>query len=331
MKIITLEEHIVTAAYREAASRLPDLSRTTPSNPGAQARMQQVQSKLGDLGEQRLADMDAAGIDMQVLSFAGILMDKLDAQTATEIARNANDTMAHMIQAHPARFAAFAALNPKEPEEAAHEFKRCVLELGFVGAMVDGMTGGLFLDDSRFAPIFDAAVEMGVPVYLHPAPPPDSVQQAYYSGLPDGVGQLLSIAGWGWHVETGLHALRLIVSGLFDRLPDLQIIIGHMGENLPFSILRAQTVLSHSGLSLSKPISETFKTNFHVTTSGYFTVPPFECALAVLGPERILFSVDYPFSANETGVNFLNSLPITPENKELIAHGNAERLLRLTS
>ena len=331
MKIITLEEHIVTPAYRQAASKLPDLSRMAPNNPDAKAHMQQVQQKLGDLGEQHLADMDAAGIDIQVLSLAGILMDKLDAKTATEIARDANETMARMIQAHPTRFAAFAALNPKEPEEAAHEFRRCVLELGFVGAMIDGMTDGLFLDDPRFTPIFDAAVELGVPIYLHPAPPPESVQQAYYTGLPEGVGQALSIAGWGWHVETGLHALRLIVSGLFDRLPDLQIIIGHMGENLPFSILRAQTVLTHSGLNLSKPISDYFKTNFHVTTSGYFTLPPFECALAILGTERILFSVDYPFSPNEVGVKFLDSLPISSEDKELIAHGNAERLLRLNS
>ena len=322
MKIITLEEHFTTQMYIEAAARV---GAALPAND----HMQDIQRRELDLGEGRLADMDAAGISLQVLSLSGVLMDALDAPTVTAIARDANDRAADAVRAHPDRFAAFAALGMKEPEQAANELRRCVLELGFKGGIVNGTTNGLFMDDPSFLPVFEAAQELDVPIYLHPAPPPAKVWEAYYQGLPDGYGQALSIAGWGWHVETGLHALRLMVSGLFDRLPDLQIIIGHMGENLPFSLARAEAVLSNSATPLARPLTETFRANFHVTTSGYFTVPPFLCALMTVGADRLLFSVDYPFSPNQRGRDFLDSLPVSPTDKAKIAHGNAERLLKL--
>ncbi len=322
MKFITLEEHFTTPLYLEATKGLEHIG---PSN----SRMQAIQQKQTDLGEGRLADMDAAGIDLQVLSLSGILLDRLDPTTATAVARDANDVATKAVQAHPDRFAAFAALGLKEPKTAADELRRCIGELGFKGAIVNGTTDGLFLDDLRFALVFDAAHDLGVPIYLHPAPPPQAVRDAYYSGLPDGFGELLSIAGWGWHVETGLHALRLIVSGLFDRLPDLQIIIGHMGENLPFSVARAESVLSHAPHPLARSVTDYFRSNFHVTTSGYFTLPPLLCALMVVGADRVLFSVDYPFSTNEQGRAFLDALPVSAADLEKIAHGNAERLLRL--
>jgi uncharacterized protein len=320
MRIITLEEHFVTPKYLEATSGFS----FGPPNPA----MVDILRKQKDLGEERLKDMDEAGISLQVLSLSGILLDRVDPATATEVARDSNDLAAKAVRGHPGRFAALAALGMAEPEKAADELKRCIQELGFVGAMIDGTCKGLFYDDERFFPVFKAAEELNVPIYLHPAPPPQAVQEAYYSGLPDGLGQALSIAGWGWHVETGLHALRLIVSGLFDKLPNLQIIIGHMGENLPFSIMRADSVLSRQA-KLAKPVAEYFTSNFCVTTSGYFTVPPFQCALDVCGVDRVLFSVDYPFSANTKGRAFLDSLPVSDDDKEKIAHGNAERVLSL--
>jgi len=320
MRIITLEEHFTTPMYIEATA---SLSMGQPPNN----YLQNIQRKQLDLGDERIADMDEAGIDTQVLSLSGILLDALAPATATVVAADANNTAARAIQANPGRFAAFAALGLREPDMAADELRRCVEEFGFKGGIVNGTTDGLFLDDPRFFPVFQAAAELKVPIYLHPAPPPSAVQKAYYSGLPEGYGQALSIAAWGWHAETGLHVLRLIVSGLFDRLPELQIIIGHMGENLPFSIARAESVLAQTVTTLKKPISEYFLTNFHVTTSGYFTLPPFLCALQVTGADRILFSVDYPFSPNKKGRAFLDSLPVSPEDKEKIAHGNAERLL----
>jgi predicted TIM-barrel fold metal-dependent hydrolase len=204
-----------------------------------------------------------------------------------------------------------------------------VEEFGFKGGIINGTCDGQFMDSPRFSSIFEAADSLNVPIYLHPAPPPYSVNEAYYSGLPDSFGQMLSIAGWGWHVETGLHVLRLMVSGLFDRLPNLQIIIGHMGENLPFSIERAESVISHAPNRLEKSLPDYFRSNINVTTSGYFTESPFYCALDVIGVDRLLFSVDYPFSTNKQGRNFLDSLALSDEDKQKIAHTNAEILLGL--
>ncbi len=226
MRTLTLEEHFVTRDFLDAAR---------PSLGGA-AQARQLQEQLLDLGAGRLAAMDEAGIDLQVLSLAAIGFDALPASTATSLAHNINEELAAAIQANPKRLAGFATLGLKQPERAAQELEHCVTRLGFKGAMLDGTTDGLFLDDPRFTPVFEAAVALKTPIYLHPAAPPEAVQKAYFSGLPGELGHLLSIAGWGWHAETGLHVLRLIVSGLFARLPELQLIIGHMGEGLPYAL-----------------------------------------------------------------------------------------------
>jgi predicted TIM-barrel fold metal-dependent hydrolase len=322
MKIVALEEHFTTPVYLEAVKGL-----SFAENPNQY--MLAIQAKQADLGEGRLADMDAAGISIQVLSLSGILLDKLDAGTAAYVVRDANNTVAAAVQAYPDRFAAFAALAVKDPGTAVDELRRCVEEFGFKGGIINGTCDGQFMDSPRFSSIFEAADSLNVPIYLHPAPPPYSVNEAYYSGLPDSFGQMLSIAGWGWHVETGLHVLRLMVSGLFDRLPNLQIIIGHMGENLPFSIERAESVISHAPNRLEKSLPDYFRSNINVTTSGYFTESPFYCALDVIGVDRLLFSVDYPFSTNKQGRNFLDSLALSDEDKQKIAHTNAEILLGL--
>jgi predicted TIM-barrel fold metal-dependent hydrolase len=273
--------------------------------------------------------MDAAGIDMQVLSLSGIGMDRLDSATAGALARDTNEKLAAAVQAHPKRFAAFATLALHEPEKAAREFERCIRQLGFKGALVNGTIDGLFLDDPRFTPLFETAQALNVPIYLHPAPPTEEVRKAYFSGLPANLGFVLSTAAWGWHVETGLHCLRLIASGLFDRLPKLQIIVGHMGEALPFYMDRADMFLAQSTKHLQRPISGYFRENFHITTSGVFSLPPFLCAMQVVGADRILFSVDYPFCDNSLGRAFLDTLPISPEDMAKITHKNAERLLKL--
>ena len=271
--------------------------------------------------------MDAAGIDVQVLSLSGSL-DRLDPAVATALARDTNGKLADAVRAHPDRFAAFATLALQEPEKAALEFERCVRQMGFKGALVNGTTNGLFLDHPRFTPLFETAQALDVPVYLHPAPPPEEVRKAYFSRLPANSGFILSTAGWGWHAETGMHCLRLIVSGLFDRFPKLKIIIGHMGEALPFYIVRADAFLAHSATHLKRRVSEYFHEHFYITTSGCFSLPPFLCALQVAGADRILFSVDYPYDSNAAGRTFLNALPVSAEDKAKISHGNAERLLK---
>lgn len=321
MRTITLEEHFATPEVLKKSAEIQPASRNI--------FVKAVEEKLLDLGKGRIADMDAAGIDLQVMSLTNAGLDKLDSPTATSLARDANDKLADAVRAYPQRFAGFAALDLQQPEKAAAELERCVRKLGFKGTLIHGTTKGVFLDDARFTPLFEAAQALDVPVYLHPTLPPKSVEDAYFGGLPGQTGFYLSTAAWGWHVETGMHCLRLIVSGLFDRFPKLNIIIGHMGEDLPFSIARAEAVLSRDTNHLKRKVSQYFQDHFYITTSGYFTVPPLLCTLQVVGADRILFSIDYPYSPNTVGRKFLDALPVSPEDLCKISHGNSERLLKL--
>jgi uncharacterized protein len=321
MRTITLEEHFVTPEILKKSTEIQPASRNI--------FVKAVEEKLLDLGKTRIADMDAAGIDLQVMSLTNAGLDKLDGPTATALARDANDKLADAVKAYPQRFAAFAALGMQEPQKAAAELERCVRKLGFKGPLIHGTTKGRFLDDPQFTPIFEVAQALDVPVYLHPTLPPKPVEDAYFSGLPGDTGFLLSTAGWGWHVETGMHCLRLIISGLFDRFPKLNLIIGHMGEDLPFSIARAEAVFSRGVNHLKRQLGEYFQEHFYITTSGYFTVPPLLCTMQVVGTDHILFSVDYPYSPNTVGRKFLDALPVSTEDLAKISHGNAERLLKL--
>jgi predicted TIM-barrel fold metal-dependent hydrolase len=321
MRTITLEEHFVTQSFLKA---------TTPPGETPLPQFALLQPQLLDLGAGRIAAMDESAIDLQVLSCIPMGFDALPAAAATSLARDVNDELSAAIRANPTRLAGFAMLALKDPTNAAAELDRCVTKLGFLGALIDGTTDGLFLDDPRFLPVLEAAAHLNVPIYLHPAPPPEPVQKAYYSGLPGELGHLLSIAGWGWHAETGLHTLRLIVSGIFDRLPTLQLIIGHMGEGLPYALARSSGVLSRAA-HLRQPVADYFKSNIHITTSGYFSQPPLRCALDVVGIDRLIFSVDYPFSPNTRGRAFLDSLQQTLSSADYasLSHINAERLLKL--
>ena len=234
-------------------------------------------------------------------------------------------------QAHPTRFAAFAALPVQDPSRAADMLQTWVGK-GFKGALVSGTVAGRFMDRPEFLPIFEAAQALDVPIYLHPAPPPPAVREAYFGDLEAPLDFMLSTSAWGWHVETGLHSLRLMASGLFDRLPNLKIIVGHMGENLPYSIARADAVLFRGiGGKLKRGIQQCFVENFWITNSGYFTLPPVQCALSVVKPDHLMLSVDYPFSQPQQGTQWLKDLgTILPQDQiERIAYGNAAALLKL--
>jgi uncharacterized protein len=272
--------------------------------------------------------MDAAGIDVQVLSFVGHPIQGLEPHRSASLSREVNDRLAVAVATHPDRFAAFATLPMSDPATAATELRRAVVDLGFVGAMIHGLTNGLFLDDASFAPILAEAQELGVPLYLHPAEPPPVVKKAYFSGLKPAVAEHLARGGWGWHAEMGLHVLRLAAGGTLERFPALQLIVGHMGEHLPFNLARADEKVSPV-TGLPRSIAETLRDQLHITTSGYTTTPPLLCAMLVFGADRILFSVDYPFSDNVEATTFLNSAPISPADREKIAHRNWERLLKL--
>ena len=324
MRTITLEEHFVTKSFVKA---------TEVPGRGVPAPIAQLGPKLLDLGAGRIAAMDEAGIDFQVLSLVSMGLDALAADVATPLVRDVNDELAEAIGSNPTRLTGFAALALRDPMAAAKELQRCITRLGLCGVLLDGTTGGLFLDDPNFLPVWEAAAGLGIPVYLHPAPPPEKVREVYYSGLPGEVGMLLSIAGWGWHAETGLHTLRLIVSGLFDRFPSLQLIIGHMGEGLPYAMARSSGILSRATPHLRQPVAAYFQSNIHITTSGYFTQPPLRCALEVIGIDRMMFSVDYPFSPNTQGRAFLDGLSglLSAEEIAKFSHGNAESVLKLRS
>ncbi len=325
MRTIAIEEHFLADGFREARKR----AASGQAGGSSRAFAAELQAKLSDLGATRLKDMDAGGIDLQVISHTASAIVPLPGDEAVRLTRQANDQLAAAVAAHPDRFAGFATLPMTDAEAAADELERAVRSLGFKGAMINGTTNGRFLDDPSFLPILERAVALNVPIYVHPEVPPAAVREAYYSGLDPAVNFSLSTAGWGWHSEVGIHALRLILAGVFDRLPSLQIIIGHMGEMIPFMLARINNVLTPVARHLQRPVPEYFLQNFYITTSGFFTDPLLLLALQVIGADRIMFAVDYPYSANEQGRVFLERASISPADKEKISHLNAERLLRL--
>jgi predicted TIM-barrel fold metal-dependent hydrolase len=320
MKTITLEEHFVTRDFQKA---------TVGDGANTPAYMQHLQALLLDLGEGRIRAMDEGGVDLQVLSLAAMGAENLSTANQTSVLRGVHDELASALQARPDRFKAFCTPPLKEPANAVRELERTSEIPGFVGMLIDGTTDGKFLDAPEFFPLLEAAEFLDAPVYIHPAPPPEPVRAAYYSGLPGDTGHLLSIAGWGWHSETAIHILRLILAGVLDRLPKLQVIIGHMGEGIPYALARTNGVLTPASKHLKRSIAETFQQQVHVTTSGYFTRPPFECAREVLGLDRLMYSVDYPFSANSKGRDFLPTLNLNEADLAKLTHINAEKLLKL--
>lgn len=277
--------------------------------------------------------MDAAGITMQLLSLApGV--EQLAAPEAVTLARQTNDHLAEAVHANPDRLAGFAALPTAAPEAAAEELERTVRQHGFKGALINGHTQGRYLDEEFFWPILERAEALGVPIYLHPTPPPQPVIKASYTGnfAPE-VTFGLAAAGWGWHIETATHILRLILGRAFDRYPDLQVVIGHMGETLPVMLPRIEQAMSHPTMSeatrLERPVGAYFRENLHYTFSGFNYTPAFLALLLEVGVDRIMFSADHPYASMAQASAFLAQLPVSPADKARIAHGNAERLLRL--
>jgi predicted TIM-barrel fold metal-dependent hydrolase len=285
--------------------------------------------RLYDRGDIRLDQMDAAGIDFQIMSlFDPGVQDDADTSRAIDNARRANDDLAGSISRNPHRFGGFASLPTQDPDAAAVELERAVTELGLLGGLINGHTHGRYLDDPAYDGFFDCAQRLGVPIYLHPTTPHPAVMDAWFAPYTkDG----LHLASWGFGVETGTHALRLIYSGLFDRFPRLQMILGHLGEMLPFAAHRIDRYfgLGGSGLShLAAAPSHYLRNNFYVTTSGNFSPAAFACTLEVVGPDRLMFSVDYPMDDNVAGAEFLANLPIDDEVRRKVAGGNALSLFR---
>jgi uncharacterized protein len=319
MRTVALEEHFLLISEIKSRFDINALNMVW-LNPNTAA-------ELSDLGDGRLAAMDESGITVQVLSASMPGADLLDGKEGIDFARLNNTRLAEAVQRHPNRFAGFAHLPMRSPSAAVDELERAVRDLGFRGAMVNALTAGRFLDHESFAPLLERFAELDVPLYLHPNIPPKQVFDAYYSGLPDIVGGALASGAFGWHAETGLHILRLALSGTLARHPGLKVIVGHMGEMLPFMLARADLSLGCQELG---PVGDLIVDRVYITTSGFFTLPPFQAALSTFGVDRILFSVDYPYVSNKLGRAFLDALPLAEIDKAKIAHGNADRLLKLT-
>ena len=324
MKVIAIEEHFITPMYRE------QVGANEFRNFYLKSRSEQlghyIVEQNSDLGAKRLAHMDAAGVDVQVLSFGSPGPQAFGAEVAIPMARDANDRLYQAIQKNPARFAGFAALPTADPEAAAQELERCVSKLGFKGAMIHGHTRGSFLDERKYWTIFERAQALDVPIYLHPTLPHPQVVKAYFEGYEE-----LARAGWGFAVDTSCHFLRIVFAGAFDAYPRLRIILGHLGEGLPFAMhrLNDHTWRSAARRGLRKTPLQYMRENLLVTTSGNWYEPAFLCTLLALGADNILFAIDWPYEANRTGMDFLRKLSISDSDKEKIAHLNAERVLRM--
>ena len=285
-------------------------------------------AKLVDVDEQRLRVMDDAGIDIQVLSVTAPGSQQVPVEAAAELSRALNDRCTEAIATHPDRFNALATLPTQDPGAAIVEAKRAITELGLCGVVINGHTQGRFLDAPEFDELLTAIEELDVPIYLHPTYPPQQVAEVYFSGLPEQTGRALATAAWGWHAETGLHVLRLAVAGVFARHPKLQVVVGHMGENLPFSLMRADTMLRRADPG-APSVADVIREHMHITICGYTTTPPLLCALQVFGADRIMFSSDYPFGDPVEHARYLAEAPISPADRDKIAHRNAQQLFRL--
>src|SRR5215469_5559870 len=303
MRTIALEEHFWTA---ELAAP-PGTGQLAVWGP-------RIGDQLSDLGRLRLSDMYANGIYLQVISHVAPAAQGHAGAEGLARAREANDQLAAAVRIHPDRFAGFATLPTADPQAAAEELERATTELGFVGALVNSTLGsnGAFLDDAGFEPLLERFEHLDVPLYLHPAPPSAALREALYSGLPPGVAARLATGAWGWPAEAGLHVLRMVATGVFDRHPGLRMIVGHCGEMLPFMLARIDAMLRLDRLAMQP--SEYILRNVWVTTSGLFSIPPVMCTVRVFGGAGVLFGVDSPFGPNAAGRALPDTLPLSPDD-----------------
>ena len=330
MRVVTLEEHFTVPAVVKKID--PDAIRRRgfwPRKLGpGQANPMEL---LPEIGERRLKSMDDAGITQQVLSNSGAGPDLMPGRTGADLAREVNDHAAGAVAKNPKRFAGFAALPMATQDACADELRRAVKELKLVGAMIHGTCEGRFLDHPSYDSLLASAVELDVPIYIHPSIPVAPVFEAYYSGMPEGADRVISTAGWGWHSEVAIHILRMVLAGTFDKHPRLKMIIGHMGEMLPVMLARLDEVSAADVNHLKRKPSATIVEQVWITTSGIFSQPPFIAALQTFGIDRIMFSVDYPFAPDARGRDFLNEVALAPADMAKLCHGNADALLKLKS
>jgi predicted TIM-barrel fold metal-dependent hydrolase len=324
LRTITLEEHFTSPGFLAGPGRefMEQIRNRGP-------RGTKIMHQLQDVGDGRIAEMDAAGIDMQVLSLNAPGVEQADVEEQIAIARESNDFLADAVKKNPKRFAAFASLPVAAPEQAADELDRRVKQQGFKGTLINGHTRGRYLDDKFFSPILERAEALNVPIYLHPTIPPKPVVDALYGGFSPTVSAVFAAAGWGWHIETGVHLIRMILGGVFDRYPKLQVVVGHLGEAVPFMLPRLNRNLPPEMTKLARPLAAYLRENVYYTFGGFNFSSTFLDLFLEVGADRIMFSVDHPYGSMAEARTFLDHLPVSTADRERIAHGNAERLINL--
>ncbi|KAI9814404.1 MAG: hypothetical protein M1827_003260 [Pycnora praestabilis] len=317
LPLITLEEHFLSPSVRASYKQGDDPHDNFP---------EPMKAKLHSLDKERLQDMDNGNVSLQVISHSSTI-----GSPSPSICRTANDELHTAIQSHPTRFAGFAMLPMANAPAAVTELTRCVYELKFVGALVNNHINGQFYDDPSFWPIFSRAQELDVPLYLHPTFASSSMAPHSHGNYSSKIARDLSAYAWSWHSETGFHILRLFASGVFDTFPKLKIIIGHMGEMLPFMLDRIIGFTAQWEPHRERGLRQVWDENVWITTSGMFSVAPLACLLRATKMERILYSVDYPYSGNEKGKRFMEEIEesglVGRNELEMIAWRNAENLL----
>jgi len=320
-KLIAIEEHFLTRAIRSAwATSAIEQEGTASFDLG------EIEERLDDLGPHRLELMDESGVDVQVLSVTTPALHNLEPEQSVTLARQTNELIAATVAKYPTRFQGFATLPMPAPEQVAPELERSVRQLGLAGAMLCGRTRDKNLDHPDYLPLFKKAEALGVPLFIHPQIPQQAVRAVYYSGFGDPVDTAFATFGLGWHYEAGIQFVRLMLAGVFDQCPNLQIILGHWGEVVLFFLDRL-TPLARIA-KLQRPIADYVRQNLYVTPSGMWNQAYLQRTLELVGHERILFSTDYPYQYKPGGQArlFLQEAPLSPEQKELFAHGNWERL-----
>ena len=334
MKIIALEEHYADQRIMDANSAF---NGNRPQMSPEQAEAMKLLMSRSFPGpelldfEKRIEYMDRNRIDVQVLSMTSPVSDLVPAEEQVRICRQANDITKRHMEEYPERFLGFATLPMADPKAAADELERCVKALGFCGTMLAGRYKGRFYNEAEFFPVFEKAAELDVPVYFHPALIPMEVQETYY--MSDSysyiVGSELASAGYGWHSEVGIQIVRMILSGIFDKLPNLKFISGHWGETIPSFLDRMDTILDQEITGLKKKVSEYYKEHIYITPSGILSYDQMEYMVKLMGADHVMYAVDYPYMKPENVYEFLTGSTLSDEEKELIAHGNAERILHL--
>jgi 5-carboxyvanillate decarboxylase len=291
----------------------------------------EIEERLLDLSEGRLRDMDRAAIDMQVLSLSTPGCEQFSPDEGMTLSRKTNEALSRAINEHPDRFIGLAALAPQSPEEAARELERAIKELGLKGAKINSHIRGSYLDDEKYWPIFEVAESLDVPIFLHPNTPGPAAIKLY-----EDYGFALAGPAWGFSAEASLHAMRLIYSGVFDRYPDLKIILGHLGEGLIFWIYRVDFSFKKPWMDeevrpiIKRPPSEYIRRNIFVNNSGMYSVPAFMSVFLELGADRMMFAADYPYENIEEAARFIEQVPISQVDREKIQHSVAENLFRLS-